>query len=70
MSLCSSNRWGGLLDKAPFDRIEGSQIAALMGKKMPAWKDQWVQAVAWASAGAERSTGTASKEQCGSIPGI
>jgi hypothetical protein len=45
-------RWGGSLtailgyrDKAPFDRIEGSKIAALMGKKIAAGldEDQWVQ---------------------------
>jgi hypothetical protein len=45
-------RWGGPLtailgyrDKAPFDRIEGTQIAALMGKKIATGldADQWVQ---------------------------
>lgn len=45
-------RWGGSLTailgyrgKAPFDRIEGSQIAALMGKKIAAGlnADQWVK---------------------------
>jgi hypothetical protein len=45
-------RWGGPLtailgykDKAPFDRIEGTQIAALMGKKIAAGLDpeRWVQ---------------------------
>ena len=46
-------RWGGPLtailgyrDKAPFDRIEGKQIAALMGKKIAGGnlqEDQWVQ---------------------------
>jgi OmpA family len=46
-------RWGGPLTailgyrgKAPFDRIEGSQIAVLMAKKIAAGlaADQWVQA--------------------------
>jgi hypothetical protein len=47
-------RWGGSLiailgygnrEKAPFDRIEGKQIATLMGQKMAAGlqADQWVQ---------------------------
>jgi hypothetical protein len=45
-------RWGGSLtailgyrDKAPFDRIEGKQIAALMGQKIAAGlqPDQWVR---------------------------
>ena len=35
----------GYRDKAPFDRIEGKQIAALMGQKIAAGlhPDQWVQ---------------------------